>query len=622
MKKIITFTVCLALILSALATLTLATDKGLDFSGSTYCTSSKPLGSAPYTIELVIEVDPQTPSTMFGTLVSTKGNGAESYFELQIRDGGYPAMVWKTKDGSEQLVNFTQSNVDLRGWGKRHLTVTVDGNKVTIYNNGDEARSRGDKTLGSLTDVGEFMVGNNFDLDRSLDGVIIYSLALFSGVRNSSQIKADMNGIDLSDSTLLACYDFSSLTGEEVKDVAKASNHLSVTAPSASDRPDDPTPPVITDPAFFKDKAPVTDYDYSFAVLGDTQIVSRNDALNGTKHFEGIYKYILDNISSKKIKAVIGVGDIMDNKVPETEWPNAKKVISTLTGKVPYILARGNHDSRGWFEQLNRESYATVIDGKNGNDIATAYKKITIGETKYLIMSLDYGINDSGLDWANDIVAANPDYNVIVTTHGYMEADGSITDENGTHPATWNHEDGNNGVDIWDKFIRKHKNIVLVLCGHISSEKIVVRTDKGDNGNTVTSVLIDNQDYENNNGSMGFITMLYFSDGGSSVEVECYSTVMQAYYRNDNQFSIELDMLDKTPHVQTTPEQTTPEQTTLEQTTPEQTTPEQVIQNQTTGKANNDDGNGVTTIVTVAIAVAVGVAIGSGTVFILFKKKK
>ena len=52
------------------------------------------------------------------------------------------------------------------------------------------------------------------------------------------------------------------------------------------------------------------DYEYSFAVLGDTQCISVADAKKGTSYTEQIFNWITKNKESKNIQYVMGLGDI------------------------------------------------------------------------------------------------------------------------------------------------------------------------------------------------------------------------------------------------------------------------------------------------------------------------
>ena len=45
------------------------------------------------------------------------------------------------------------------------------------------------------------------------------------------------------------------------------------------------------------------------------------------------------------------------------------------------------------------------------------YWEVTVGDRAYLILSLGWAPTQGKLDWADKIIKANPDKNVIVTTH-------------------------------------------------------------------------------------------------------------------------------------------------------------------------------------------------------------
>ena len=67
------------------------------------------------------------------------------------------------------------------------------------------------------------------------------------------------------------------------------------------------------------------DYDYSFAVVGDTQYINRHNP----EVYPKIYDWIIDNSSNKKIKFVAGLGDITDTSTVE-EWTRAQEQINRL----------------------------------------------------------------------------------------------------------------------------------------------------------------------------------------------------------------------------------------------------------------------------------------------------
>ena len=111
---------------------------------------------------------------------------------------------------------------------------------------------------------------------------------------------------------------------------------------------------------------------------------------------------------------------------------------------------------------------------------------------------------------------------------------------------------------MWDKLIKKHENIVLVLSGHDPNSQITMVQTPGEKGNIVTQMLIDGQTVDLKEGSSGFVTTFYFSEDGRDVTVEHYAVLKQKYFLTENQFSFTLDLVEPTeePVVETQPQQT------------------------------------------------------------------
>ncbi|MBQ8803910.1 MAG: metallophosphoesterase [Tyzzerella sp.] len=315
----------------------------------------------------------------------------------------------------------------------------------------------------------------------------------------------------------------------------------------------------IEDPRLFTEKSAVTDYAYSFAVLPDIQIVTENDAVNGENNLAKLFDWIVANEESKRIQYVFGLGDITDNN-NEAEWTLAQTQHAKLTtAGIPYSAIRGNHDLP-WYRKdkgaanyntddytayMGTTDYRAQFEGFYKEDnIANSWRTLTVGSVKYLLITLDYGASDEVLNWASDIIYQHPDHNVIITTHAYLYRDGTTLDDGDLVPPS---KSGgvNDGDDVWEKLVSKHENIVLVMSGHDPSENIVVNNSEGDNGNNVVSMLIDAQDVEADEGSMGMVAMLYFSEDGKNVTVEYYSTAKEKYFKSVNQFEIELDVVEK-----------------------------------------------------------------------------
>ena len=294
---------------------------------------------------------------------------------------------------------------------------------------------------------------------------------------------------------------------------------------------------------WIKSNAPLKSYDYSFAVIGDTQMITRYypDKLSC------IYDWIVNNTKSKKIKYVFGLGDITDSNSKE-EWAIAKREIGKLDGIVAYSLVRGNHDSVGRFNTTfgKNSSYLKEIDGSYDNTVNNTYNIFTAGDTDYLALNLDYCLDENVLMWAEEVVSTHPNHNVIVTIHTYLTKDGTTLDSKDLNTPT-SYGANYNGEDLWNKLISRHKNIVMILSGHISSGRIILSQAKGLNGNIVSQLLIDPQglDFNKTIGATGLVAMFYISDNGT-VQIEYYSTVKDKYYMKDNQFTFQLSKVEPT----------------------------------------------------------------------------
>ena len=319
-------------------------------------------------------------------------------------------------------------------------------------------------------------------------------------------------------------------------------------------------------------------YDFSMVVIGDQQVLTAYQAQDAVRVKNGgrnwypdqrvtkVFQWVVDNVESKNIKFAFNMGDIVDNYAKNSEeqnsqeWIEGAKALKLLDGKVPYSLVRGNHDGDAEFNAFfplsgSKEAQGTEVVSFDGTTMNNTYQKFQAGGIKYLVINLDFGIaeaNTNGneiLAWANKVVSDNPDYNVIVSTHGYLGADGVRLNPT-THGyggmTTEYYNRAKSGEDIWNEFVKLHENIVMVLSGHVGSDGIVKTEDTGVNGNKVVELCVNAQVLDVDmqaagNYQSGNVAMLYFSEGGTKVTVENYSTIRDQYYGPANQFTMTLN---------------------------------------------------------------------------------
>ena len=282
--------------------------------------------------------------------------------------------------------------------------------------------------------------------------------------------------------------------------------------------------------------------DYSMVVLPDTQklVTSWEDT-----YYEQM-QWIADNEDALNIQAVLHMGDMVDNNTAR-EWTICEAGTDILQNAgIPWMPMRGNHDDADYFNNYyDYTTYGTNQSWFGGSYHADkldhTYWFVTAGNREYMILSLGWAPSWDVLAWAQDIVEAHSDKNVILTCHAYMNSDGTLLDSSDAHCPSSYHPGYPDGDDVWDAF-KGYENVVLAMGGHIHSANIVTFVDQNGTGRDVTSLLVDRQNDDMAN-HYGMVAVLTFHSGSNTVDVNWYSVRYDALYRAKNQFSIDV------PHV-------------------------------------------------------------------------
>jgi hypothetical protein len=280
---------------------------------------------------------------------------------------------------------------------------------------------------------------------------------------------------------------------------------------------------------------------FTIVVLPDTQVYAESFP----DHFRAQTKWVSENREELNVLCVLHEGDVT-NRNSEKEWTVVDEAMSTLDGVVPYCIALGNHDLGPDGHAQNRDCelfaklfppakfekepwYGGCLDG----DMRNAWYPFETGGMKFLVVCIDFFPPDEVLEWASEIVEEHGDSRVIVVTHAYLGGDGLRLKGN-----TWECG-GNDGERIWEKFVKKHENIFLVVCGHTWPNTYTKAV--GDNGNTVHEVLADYQGEPE--GGNGWLRLMKFVPDENRIVVETYSPVLGQFREDDkDKFEIEYDM--------------------------------------------------------------------------------
>lgn len=612
----------ISMVLGNLVSMPVAAESTEETTGMTFSEYRKGVIDAPFetdsntmTVEATIKLS-EDASSYDCVILSARGKSKlpELNFGIRHLSGKVRPWIYYCKSGMLSSYNayFDYDFLAKGNYSQTHLTfvlgVSDDGTTTTVacYVDGVEASlaedsvdytlSKEEPSKGTqpvvLFDQPTFAycVGGDYATDQSaryFKGEI-YSIATYTDVRTTDEITADKDGIDdMTDENLMAYYDLTSVTDATTK-VANGSNTDSNQQYALN----------VVETWMTERKPALSDWDkenddFSIVLVGDTQIATDYDVLNGytdgeTGVVSGIYDWIIENKEAKNIQFVMGLGDIVqdspyayydgddedskpdekDDSIIESEWDYAMNQIQKLdAAEIPYSLIRGNHDQQSkYIENVTYEYYKDSIDGSLDENMLNTWQELVVNDIKYLILCLDLGASDTELEWAEEVIKTHPYHNVIITTHAYMDSDGTTLDEDGTstndskyYPSQYPSQlypketyGRNDGGAMWDECFSKYDNVVMIVSGHIGVDDVEMTPATGVNGNTVAQLLVDPQDLDVNlaktttddrNMPTGMVCILNISADGKTVQVEQYSTAYGEYYMNTSQFTFEMNVI-------------------------------------------------------------------------------
>nr|MBQ5811552.1 hypothetical protein [Clostridia bacterium] len=533
MKKI-TALFCIAILVFAMCICIYAAD-GLTFNDRNFMYAvDGDLSGEPVTVEAKILIPSGVKrGTIFGNY---HWDESSNNIDFGIGKSGNPVIRVRNDDKVYQYI-FPDKTVPYNTWVHIAFVRDVKNKMAYCYVDGTLAATVDMADSYDALATWDYKIGgNNVFLNSEYFKGTLASLAVYSDVRSASEIRKDAAGT-IDKSSLMLYYDFSNASNRPATIADKSGNGNNAT---------------LNRVLFDGGEISASDYAYTFAVVGDTQ----NMAKSYPEHFNDIYNYIYDNRDEMNIEAVLGLGDITDTKnggSVKSEWKVAlkgHKIIDDVTLNIPII---GDHDNPYWYNRtISKLNYADMVVKYQSHDLRNGYVATEIGGVPYLFMQFQKGPDNDILAWANEVVSAHPNHNVIITTHAYLNHDGTTLDVGDSHLGGMT----NYGEAMWEKFVSLHNNIVLVISGHIGYDYAVVNQRKGVNGNIVTEMLLDFQSSDNQADNiglseygLGIVNLFHFSKDGKTLTVETYSTVLGKHFMDLNQLTLELDTVGNKTYV-------------------------------------------------------------------------
>lgn len=301
--------------------------------------------------------------------------------------------------------------------------------------------------------------------------------------------------------------------------------------------------------------------------------------------FELMTAWISENIEKLNIKLVICTGDLVEqneminpdgkaaNQPSKSQWESVSRAFNRLDGKVPYMLAAGNHDygySNISTRNSNYNKYFPVdknfltqkgirevgINAENIPSLENAvYEFGSPQGRKFLLLTLEFAPRDTILNWAKSTVLQEKykNHTVIVLTHSYLNSDNKQIEKENYRIA-----EGNYGAAIWKKLVQPSSNIQLVFSGHIGAPDnakahVGFRSDNNVAGKKVSQMVFNAQAMGggwHGNGGDGWLRILEFLPDGKTVKVKTFSpffaispTTQQFAWRTEtfDQFEFSID---------------------------------------------------------------------------------
>lgn len=259
-------------------------------------------------------------------------------------------------------------------------------------------------------------------------------------------------------------------------------------------------------------------------------------------------RWLAEKKDSLNIPIVLHVGDLV-NFDNYNHWKVASAGMKILDdAQVPYAITLGNHDTEAVGENSGSAAPGNVNEnlrktykfneyfpvsrftlqqgryepGKSDN----AYYTFEAGGVKWIVITLEFCARQGAAQWMGQVLTQFADHNAIILTHFHLNTDGTINTTNAGY-GDWR------VIDIYNHYIRFHKNVLMILSGHVCES--AKRTDVGIEGNTIYQMLQNYQCYPDYGG--GYIRLLDIDVEAKTIDAKIYSPLYNKTLEGTSTFS-------------------------------------------------------------------------------------
>jgi hypothetical protein len=296
---------------------------------------------------------------------------------------------------------------------------------------------------------------------------------------------------------------------------------------------------------------------WTLAILPDTQ--------NYATYYPGLLelqmRWIVDNKDKHTIAYTLQLGDLTNGN-HTFEWQRVDTAFKLLdAAAMPYAIVPGNHDYgdgsakdrttkiNNYFPPKRFEKWPTFGGAMDANHIESNYHLFKANGQKWIIVGLEWGPRDIALEWADTILHKYSDRKAIIFTHAYLYDINSARydwakkgNKQDWNPHAYGTAGGvNDAEEIWQKLVKKHANVCMVISGHVchGGHGLGFQVSTGDHGNRVNEMAVDYQGLDVGGGA--WLRLLEFLPDGKTVQAKTYSPLYDKYDMGpDNQFTFTI----------------------------------------------------------------------------------
>ncbi|SFA83565.1 Lamin Tail Domain [Lentibacillus halodurans] len=261
--------------------------------------------------------------------------------------------------------------------------------------------------------------------------------------------------------------------------------------------------------------------DFSLVWMTDTQYYSESYPYI----YEDQVNWIVEHQNELNIEYVFHTGDLVNVYDDFDQWAVANQNMKVLddTG-IPYGVLAGNHDvdmKNNNYVNYNeyfgadrfedRAYYGDSYENNRGH-----YDLLSVNGNDFIMLYMGWGVDQAGMDWMNDVLAAHPNRTAILSFHEYLLASGTRS------PI---------GDDIFEQVVVPNDNVKAVLSGHYhNAQTLIDEIDDDGDGAADRSVYQMLADYQGGpEGGQGYLRILNFNMDSNTVDVQTYSPYLDEY---------------------------------------------------------------------------------------------